>query len=92
MKIQHVTYYVCQFCGKKFATEKECKMHEAKEMNLDMLEYEWLLSLEQAEREAASSMAICNNEKTRKEHKKFSDLVLAFRLKHDLEPCDSIGV
>lgn len=92
MKIKHITYYVCQFCGEKFITENECKLHEAKEMKLTIEEYEHLLALEKAEREASSYMGICNNSKTRNAYEKASKAVIAFREKHNLEPSESIGI
>ena len=92
MKIKHITYYVCQFCGEKFTTEDECKLHEGKEMKLTVEEYEQLLALEKAEREASSYMSVCNNDKTRNAYDKAANAVIAFREKHNLEPSESIGI
>jgi hypothetical protein len=61
-------------------------------MKLTVEEYEHLLSLEKAEREASSYMGICNNSKTRNAYDKAVNAVIAFRQKHNLEPSESIRI
>ena len=85
MKIEDVTYYICQYCGEKFTTKKECKEHEANEMNITIEEYEELETLEEAERETSSALASASNQELRDAQDKAIHDVIEFRKEHHLD-------
>lgn len=84
MKIRHITYYICQFCGEKFTSEEECKQHEANEMNLTIEEYKELEELEKKEIETSRALAVSSNQELRDNQDKAIRDVTAFRKKHNL--------
>ena len=90
MKIKHVTYYVCQFCGKQFTNENHCKVHEASELGLSNKEYEKLEELEKKEKETSWRLASSSNQKLREAQDKAIKKVVAFREKHNLKADDSL--
>jgi len=80
------TVYICQVCKKEFATELECKKHEAEEMGLTLTEYEELEYLERRERELAIESEGCAREDNlRILYEKVMSKIVAFRNKHNLD-------
>ena len=90
MKIRHVTYYICQFCGEKFTSEEECKQHEANEMNLTIEEYKELEELEKKEMETSGALAVSSNQELRDNQDKAISDVIAFRKKHHLKEDENL--
>jgi hypothetical protein len=85
MKVKHYTKYICQFCGKDFDNEKECKEHEAHEMGLSMEEYKTLEQLEYNEKRAYMTLSGTNNDSTREKADFATQSVIEFRKEHHLE-------
>ena len=90
MKIKNVTYYICQFCGKRFTSEEECKQHEANEMNLTIEEYKKLEELEKKEIEISRALAVSSNQELRNNQDKAIHDVIAFRKKHHLKEDENL--
>lgn len=90
MKIKPVTYYICQFCGKKFTSESKCKEHEAKELGLTLEEYKTLEQLEKEEKETSWALANASNQELREAQDKAINAVIAFREEHHLEEAENL--
>lgn len=41
MKVEFVKQYVCEYCGKKFTNEKECKQHEEREQFQEFMDNQY---------------------------------------------------
>ena len=90
MKVKTVTMYICQFCGKQFYNENQCKIHEAEELGLTPAEYEKLEQLEKKEKETSWALSCSSNQKLRDAQDKAIKKVIAFRKKHNLEQAESL--